>query len=146
MPPKKPGKITRSEASRQQLHIESLGSVGSPPKTSRRARQKVKKQASKSANSPKKRVNSPGSESGITSSNVVTETKKKESQSAASSEEDEDTSTHSGESKKEEESQSSTRSEESKEDKGSKNKESDKEKGPTSQAKMSNTTPFDAKL
>ena len=118
MPPKKPGNITRSEASRQQLHIESLGSVGSPPtKASRRARQKVKKQASKSANSPKKQVNLPGSESAITSSIVVIETKKKESQVKPSSE-DKESSTRSEGSKKEE-SQSLTCSKELKKDEGS---------------------------
>ena len=48
MPPKTPKKVTRSSASRQQLHIESLGTVGfeSPPKISRRTKKSTKKKAS----------------------------------------------------------------------------------------------------
>ena len=43
-------------------------------------RSKKQSQRSKSSTSPSKKVNLPGSESGITASIVVTETKKKESQ------------------------------------------------------------------
>ena len=144
MPPKTPKKkSTRSETS---WSISDLFDLDSPPDTKsarRRARQKANK-ASKIANSPKQPVNSPGSESGITYSNVVTQTKKKESESEASSEEDKDNST--GELKKEEESQSSTREKEP-ENEESENEESEDKKGPTPQVKMgSNAPPFDAKL
>ena len=147
MPPKTPKKkSTRSETS---WSISDLFDLDSPPDTKsarRRARQKANK-ASKITNSPKQPVNSPGSESGITYSNVVTQTKKKESESEASSEEDKDNST--GELKEEEESQSSTREKEpeNEESENEDSEDSEDKKVPTPQAKMgSNATPFDAKL
>ena len=124
----------------EETQIDTLASDSTPVKP--RSRPKKQPKSIGSATSPKKQVNLPGSESGITASIVVTETKKKESQVEPSSE-DEECSTQSERSKKEE-SRSPTCSKESKKDEGSQNKESDGKESPATQAKMS--TLFDKKL
>ena len=128
---------SNKQARIEETQFDTLAAISSPkPKP----RSKKQSQRSKSTTSPSKKLNSPGSESGITASIVVTETKKKESQVESSSEDDESSTLSEG--TKAEEQQSPTHSEESKKDEGLQNKEP--EGDPATQANMSTT--FDMKL